>query len=395
MVLRALISPALVQWSFLLCGSPGFVLLWQAAKLIDRLWWHPRRLERALRAQGLRGTSYRFLVGDVIDYERRSKEERSRSMSLRCHNIAPLVAPLLHDIIREHGKACISWFGPYPKVTISDPEQTKEVMSNKFGHFEKLKFPALSRLLAGGVATYEGEQWVKHRRILNPAFHPEKIKLMMPAFSTCCQELVSRWTQSLGSDGTYEVDVCPEFQRLTGDVISRTAFGSNYAEGARIFQLQSEQTARLLARVKKIIIPGYLSLPTKNNRRMSEINNEIESILLNLIRTRMQAMQEGENTKNDLLGLMLESNMRGTDENGQCISGMTIDEVVEECKLFYFAGTETTSILLTWTMVILSMHPEWQDRAREEVLGLFGKNKIDYEDFGRLKTATMILYEVL
>ncbi|XBI18216.1 hypothetical protein VPH35_060059 [Triticum aestivum] len=395
MVLGALISPALVQWSFLLCGSLGFVLLWQAAKLIDRLWWHPRRLERALRAQGLHGTSYRFLVGDVVDYERRSKAAPSRSMPLRCHNIAPLVAPLLHDIVREHGKACISWFGPYPKVTISDPDLTKEVMSNKFGHFEKLKFPALSRLLAGGVATYEGEQWVKHKRILNPAFHLEKLKLMMPAFSTCCQELVSRWTLSLGSDGTYEVDACPEFQRLSGDVISRTAFGSNYAEGARIFQLQSVQTPRLLARVKKIIIPGYLSLPTKNNRRMSEINNEIESILLNLIRKRMQAMQEGENTKNDLLGLMLESNMRGTDENGQCISGMTIDEVVEECKLFYFAGTETTSILLTWTMVILSMHPEWQDRAREEVLGLFGKNKIEHEGFARLKTVTMILYEVL
>lgn len=61
------------------------------------------------------------------------------------------------------------------------------------------------------------------------------LQLMMPAFSTCCEELVSRWTRSLGSDGTYEVDVCPEFQTLTGDVISRTAFDSNYAEGARIF----------------------------------------------------------------------------------------------------------------------------------------------------------------
>ena len=81
---------------------------------------------------------------------------------------------------------------------------------------------------------------------------------MMTALSTCCQELVDRWTRSLGSDGSYELDVFPEFQRLTGDVISRTAFGSNYAEGARIFQLQSEQTARILARVKKIIIPGYL-----------------------------------------------------------------------------------------------------------------------------------------
>ncbi|KAM0865245.1 hypothetical protein ACQ4PT_043396 [Festuca glaucescens] len=371
MVLREMMSPASMPWT-LVFGTLGIVLLWQAARLLDRLWWNPRRLERALRAQSLRGTSYRFLIGDVNDYERRNKEARSRSIPLRCHDIAPHVAPLLHDIVGEHGKVCISWYGPYLKVTISDPDLTKEVMSNKFGHFEKLQFLALSRLLAGGLATYEGEKWVMHRRILNPAFQLEKLKLMLPAFSTCCEELVSKWVQSLGSDGTCEVDVCPELQRLTGDVISRTAFGSNYLEGTRIFQLQSEQAERLLARIKKIVIPGYF-----------------------LIGKRMQAMQEGENTKDDLLGLMLESNMRDIDENGHSITGMTIKEIVEECKLFYFAGTETTSILLTWTMIVLSMHPEWQDRAREEVLRLFGKNRLVYEGFSQLKTVTMILYEVL
>ena len=50
---------------------------------------------------------------------------------------------------------------------------------------------------------------------------------------------------------------------------------------------------------------------------MNEINNEIESILLGLVGRRMQAMQEGENTKDDLLGLMLESNMRDINENGR------------------------------------------------------------------------------
>jgi hypothetical protein len=56
---------------------------------------------------------------------------------------------------------------------------------------------------------------------------------MLPAFSACCEELVSRW----GSDGWCELDVWLELQALTGDVISRTAFGSSYLEGRRIFEL--------------------------------------------------------------------------------------------------------------------------------------------------------------
>ena len=71
---------------------------------------------------------------------------------------------------------CFTWFGPMPRVTITDPDLARDVMSNKFGHFEKPKFPALSKLFAEGVANYEGEKWVKHRRILNPVFHLEKLK---------------------------------------------------------------------------------------------------------------------------------------------------------------------------------------------------------------------------
>ena len=183
-------SPASLPWSFLVCGTLGFVLLWLAAWLLDRLWWHPRRLERELRAQGLRGTSYRFLMGDLMDYVRRSREARSRSIPLRCHNIVPLVVPLHYDIVQEHGKTCLSWVGPFPKVTISDPALTKEVLSNKFGHFEKPNSPALSRLLAGGLASYKGEKWVKHRRILNPAFHLEKLKVLVSFDMQCFSHTV-------------------------------------------------------------------------------------------------------------------------------------------------------------------------------------------------------------
>jgi hypothetical protein len=153
------------------------VVLWQLHRLLDRLWWRPRRLERELRAQGIRGTSYRFLAGDLTRKARLNKEAWSRPLPLRCHDIAPHVAPFLYNTVQEHGKTCFSWFGPVPKVTIGDPDLAKDVMSNKFGHFEKMKFPALSKLLAEGLASIEGDKWAKHRRILNPAFQLEKVKV--------------------------------------------------------------------------------------------------------------------------------------------------------------------------------------------------------------------------
>jgi hypothetical protein len=82
---------------------------------------------------------------------------------------------------------------------------------------------------------------------------------MLPAFSTCCTELIDRWDSKIaGSDGSYELDIWPEFQNLTGDVISRTAFGSSFMEGRRIFQLQSEQAERLIKALQYTYIPGFM-----------------------------------------------------------------------------------------------------------------------------------------
>jgi cytochrome P450 len=130
--------------------------------------------------------------------------------------------------------------------------------------------------------------------------------------------------------------------------------------------------------------------PTPNNRRMKEINREIEGTLRGMIDKRERAIENGEASGDDLLGLLLQSNL----ESGKGGLRMSTEDVVEECKLFYFAGMETTSVLLTWTLVILGMRPEWQDRAREEVFSVFGRDKRpDFDGISRLKTASVVLHQ--
>ncbi|CAL4950826.1 unnamed protein product [Urochloa decumbens] len=371
------------------------VVAWCAARAAEWAWLRPRRLGRALRAQGLRGTAYRPISGDASLADRLALEARSGPpLPPGCHAVVPRAMPLFHHAMEEHGKMSITWSGPVPRVTIADPALVRQVLSNKFGHFEKVGFGQLQRLLHYGVSTHQGAKWARHRRIINPAFHLDKLKRMLPAFASCCGDLVSRWEGLVAGAGeACEVDVWPEMQRLTGDVISRAAFGSSYLEGRRIFQLQDEQVRLAMLVANKIHIPGYIMLPTRVNRQMKRIAAEIEGILGGMIAKREVAMRAGEATGDDLLGLLLESNM---EQSG----GMSADDVIGECKMFYFVGMETTSILLTWTMILLSMHPEWQDRAREEVLRVFpggaaGTTAPDYDGLSRLKIVTMVLHEVL
>ena len=58
-------------------------------------------------------------------------------------------------------------------------------------------------------------------------------------------------------EGCLDLDVFPDIQNVTQDVISRTAFGSNYEEGRRIFQFLTEQTQLFIQAAQSVYIPGY------------------------------------------------------------------------------------------------------------------------------------------
>ena len=63
---------------------------------------------------------------------------------------------------------------------------------------------------------------------------------------------------------------------------------------------------------------------------------------------------------------------------------MTWREMVDECKTLFFGGHEMTALGLSWTLLMLAAHPEWQEALREEIEEVVGGDGED-EDEGPLE----------
>lgn len=134
-------------------------------------------------------------------------------------------------------------------------------------------------------------------------------------------------------------------------------------------------------------------LPTKDNIKIKENAREVEGLLKGIITKKERAMKNGHANDDDLLSMLMLSNIKESKDSGSSTPMMTMDDIMGELKLLYFAGMETTSVLLTWTLVVLSMYREWQDRAREEVLRVFGNREPDLDGTHQLKVVSVFYYK--
>ncbi|KAG7023544.1 Cytochrome P450, partial [Cucurbita argyrosperma subsp. argyrosperma] len=312
------------------------------AKMGLVLWWKPRRIEKHFLRQGIGGPPYRFFIGNFKELVSMMAAASSHPMPNLSHNILPRVLSFYHHWKKIYGSTFVIWFGPIARVAVSDPDMIREIFITNSHFYEKNEaHPLVKQLEGDGLLTLNGPKWALHRKIISPTFHMDNLK----KWSSMTEETTS---------GEVEIDVFDSFQMLTEDVITKTAFSCSYEDGKAIFKLQTQQ----------MILASQAF--QKGRKRNFEKNWAIN-----------------EKGPKDLLGLMIQASI-------------SVNDIVEECKSFFFAGKQTTSNLMTWTTVLLAMHPRWQILARHEVFTICGPRALpSSDDVSKFKILSMILNESL
>ncbi|XVE74387.1 hypothetical protein DITRI_Ditri12bG0012900 [Diplodiscus trichospermus] len=383
--------PALLAGSLCLCLLMAFI------KILHKYWWTPLRIQHLMRLQGIKGPPYRFIHGNNKETIKITQEALSKPMASLSHDIFPRVHPQIYSRINSYGKNYLSWGGTKPQLIISEPELVKEVMKSSERDFpkrtsrerKKNEEDFVIKILGDGLVLSEGEKWAKQRKLANHAFHGESLKTMIPAMIASVETMLGKWKQYEGK----EIEVFEEFKMLTSEVISRTAFGSSYLDGKKIFDMLLRLSVLANRNMFKTRFPVISKLwKTADGIESDKLEKEIHNSVMQIVKKREEEVASGEadNYGTDFLGLLVNAYHDSEQKNR-----LSVKDLVDECKTFYFAGQETTNSVLAWTVLLLAIHPEWQEKARTEVIEVFGKQNPTSEGIGRLKTMTMIINETL
>nr|XP_011457333.1 PREDICTED: cytochrome P450 CYP749A22-like [Fragaria vesca subsp. vesca] len=370
--------------------NPDKVDVIQFKKAFQKLWWTPTRIQNLMRLQGIKGPSYRLHYGNSKEISNMLNEAWSRPIDVS-DDIYSHVQPHFQAWTKTYGKIFLQWNGVQPVLVVTEPELCKEILNNKDGVYQKQKLPELAKKLLGDNT--DEEQSIRLRKVSNHAFHGDSLKVrdnrMQFKMKASAERMVESWKNHEGK----EIDMFEEFRLYTSEVISRTAFGGSYLEGKTIFDNLLKLYSIIFRNNIKIRIPGISKFyRNSDDIESDELERSIRDSILEIVKKReMEAITGEENSfGNDFLGLLLQAHHSSNDKQR-----ISIDELIQQCRTFYFAGLETTNSLLSWIILLLAQHPDWQEDARKEVLQLFGKQTPNYDGLAKLKTMSMIIHETL
>ncbi|KAK1416213.1 hypothetical protein QVD17_32002 [Tagetes erecta] len=364
-----------------LCSIIFFVLF----KFFHKFWWVPTRIKYAMSSQGIRGPPYRFIYGNVKEISDMINKSTNSPMDIS-HYIFPRIQPHIHSWLHIYGKNILYWQGPQAELVVTEPELLKKIMSvREISMGRPDGGPILNKLIGDGLLLSHGNKWVKQRKVATQAFNGERLKNMVPAMVESAKTMLQRWKDV----GAKEMEVCEEFRMLASEVIARTAFGSNYEDGKQVFQ-KLKALRLLVSKISyKVRLAGFGRIfKDKEDVEAEKLQADIRYLIMQMIRNRETTIFLGDET--DYLGSLLKAQHDNDDSYK-----LSIQDIIDDCKSFYAAGHGTTFPLLSWVTLLLAIHTEWQEKAREEVHEIFGNQNPSLEGLARLKIMGMIINETL
>ncbi|OJH38939.1 cytochrome P450 [Cystobacter ferrugineus] len=266
-----------------------------------------------------------------------------------------------------------------PTYMLQNPEHIEHVLVTRHRAYAKDKRERRmlgGRLLGNGLLTNEGESWLRQRRLMQPAFHRQRLAAYGQVMAEHAGRQLATW-----HDGQVR-DVYADMMRLTLGIVIKSLFDLEMEGAALTVGPSLARVMEHFADVRAFLVPDWL--PTPENLGYHAAVERLDALVSHLILRRREAGSEA----GDLLSLLLQVQ----DEHGQ---RMDDQQIRDEVLTLVLAGHETTSITLAFCIHLLACHPEADAALHRELDTVLGGRAPSMEDLPALSFTECVVKEAL
>lgn len=282
------------------------------------------------------------------------------------------------EFMRRQAGAFHTAIGPFTIIIANDPHLVEEVLVKRHKSYRKDKgFTVLKRMLGNGLLTSEGEFHLRQRRLIQPAFHKQRIASYADCMVSYARGLEKGW-----EDGA-EVDMMREMMAVTLSIIGKTMFSAEVSgDAGKVADALNVVIA--YHEMHAIAFVGWIfeRLPLKASRLFRAGMKELDDTIYRMIDEHLKA---GEDS-GDLMSMLL----MARDEDG---SQMDMKQIHDEAITLFLAGHETTALAMTWTWYLLSQNPEVEAKLHEELDRVLAGRDATVEDVEQLDYTRRVFME--
>jgi cytochrome P450 len=263
----------------------------------------------------------------------------------------------MRQLYRSHGTIAALEQDGQRIVCIFGPEYNRRVLCDTktfHSQFFAIRGPRSSaqRRLTSTLLTMNGEQHKRHRRLVMGPFQKQSIETYRDALAGLIDDMLRDWQPGQVRD------IFEDMTQFMLRAASSILFGFDVPELAYAI---GDMTARWVAMNHELGVGALVSEEaiTASYAGLLALANDLEREILRMIEQRRSSATLG----NDVLSLLI----RAHDEDG---ASMTDAELIGQAAVVFGAAHLTTANSLSWTLFLLSQHPNAAAELVNELNGI-------------------------
>jgi cytochrome P450 len=232
--------------------------------------------------------------------------------------------------------------------------------------------------LGEGLLNSEGAQHQRQRRLLQLAFHRQRLAQYATVMTTYAARLRQAW-----QDGD-TLDITPAMMRVTLAIAAKTLLDADVEAEATAIGQAITMLLQRSPRVPPPLAPLLRRLPLPSQRRLRRAQAYLDTLIYRLIDERRAT----GGVTDDVLSMLA---------NAQTEDGSPLHprQIHDEALTLLLAGHETTALALSWTWYLLAQHPDVDTTMQAEPQTVLGGRLPTVDDLPHLAYTRMVFTEAL